>query len=69
MIQVIVAALGPFEPKLKGMSFALVVITVLQSIWVIEDLSPMWLHSFHVLGAFLIAGLSQQIAKTVGKPW
>jgi hypothetical protein len=65
---VIVVALGPFEPKLKGMALALVVLTVLQSLWATESLKPMWLRSFHVFDAFLIVGLSIHMAKLAGYP-
>ncbi len=50
------------------MALALVVLTVQQSIWASESLKPMWLRSFHVFDAFLIAGLSQQLAKRGGSP-
>src|SRR4051812_28288658 len=65
---VIVVALGPFEPKLKGMALALVVLTVLQSLWASESLKPVWLRSFHVFDAFLIVGLSIHMAQLAGLP-
>lgn len=50
------------------MTLTLLVLTILQSIWVAEDLDPQWLRSFHVLDALLIAALVYHLAKRVGMP-
>ena len=51
-----------------GKTAALFVLNVLQMLWSLEDLDPMWLRSFHVLGAFLIAGLTDHLAREVRFP-
>jgi hypothetical protein len=46
-----------------------VILTVVQSLWAGESLEPMWLRSLHVLDAFFIVGLSQQLAQLAVWPF
>jgi hypothetical protein len=56
------------ESPIIPMTVVLLILTALQILWAGEDLDPLWLRSLHVFGAFLIAGLSQNLAMKVGFP-
>ncbi len=68
LILVVFAAIGRLERPIVPMTVVLLILTALQMLWASEDLDPMWLRSFHVLGAFLIAGLTDNLTRKVGFP-
>jgi hypothetical protein len=68
LILVVLAAIGRLQRPIIPMTVVLLILTGLEMFWAGEDLDPRWLRSFHVLGAFLIAGLSQNLAMKVGFP-
>jgi hypothetical protein len=68
IILLILAFVSKQETPLKIMSGALVLLMVLQSIFAQPDLDPIFLRTFHVFDALLIAGLVQHMAMRVGWP-
>lgn len=68
LVLVILAAIGRLERPIMLMTVVLLFLTALQMLWASEDLDPMWLRSLHIFGAFLIVGLSQNLATKVGFP-
>jgi hypothetical protein len=68
LVLVVLAAIGRLQRPIIPMTVVLLILTGLEMLWAGEDLDPRWLRSFHVLGAFLIAGLSQNLAMKLGFP-
>ena len=67
VLMLVSAALAKMPRPVIIMSVVLVVLMLLQSVFVQID-SPLWLHSFHVFDAFLIAALAQHLAQRAGFP-
>jgi len=68
LVLAILAAIGRLERPIIPMTVVLLILTALQMLWAGEDLDPIWLRSLHVFGAFLIVGLSLNLATKVGFP-
>jgi hypothetical protein len=66
LILAILAVVSRQSSEVKGMTFALLVLAILQSVFAMEDLDQ--LRAFHVFDAFLIAGLTNHLCQKVGFP-
>jgi hypothetical protein len=66
LVLVILAFVSKQPSEIKGMSVVLLVLAVLQSVFVIDDLDQ--IRAFHVFDAFLITALVMHLAQRVGFP-
>lgn len=62
LILLVLALLARYRGPLLGMSIALFVFIVLQSVWINID-NPLWLRSIHVLMALVIAMTIREVAE------
>jgi uncharacterized protein DUF6220 len=68
LIMLILAFIAKLERPMIIMTAVLFVLMVLQSVFAQPDLDPVFLRTFHVFDALLIAGLVQHLAVRVGWP-
>jgi uncharacterized membrane protein YkvI len=67
LVLAVLAAVARLERPIIPMTIVLLLLTALQILWAQLE-SPMWLRSFHVFDAFLLAGLADNLARKVGFP-
>ena len=66
LILVILAFVSKQPSEVKGMSVVLLVLAILQTVFIIDDLDQ--LRAFHVFDAFLITALVMHLGQRVGFP-
>jgi hypothetical protein len=63
ILMFVVALLGKMGGKLIGMTVVLFILVFIQPLFADPELDPMWIRSLHILNAFFIAGLGNNIAE------